>query len=78
MDFANNSECYKLYNWIKIEKKQGDLDEAQEITAVWCGNVKKLNFVAAILDFWRPSWIGNEEFLKLYSIHDNDHLYQFW
>ena len=41
-------------------------------------NVKKLNFVAAILDFWQPSWIDNEEFLTLYSIHDNDHLYQFW
>ena len=44
----------------------------------WSENVKKLNFVAAISDFWRPSWIDNEEFLTLYSIHDNDHLYQFW
>ena len=62
--------------WIKSE--QGDLDDAREITAVWCENVKKLNFVAPILDFWQPSWIGNGEFLTLYSIHDNDHLYQFW
>ena len=38
-------------------------------------NVKNLNFVAAILDFWRPSWIDNGDFLTLYSIHDNDHLY---
>ena len=38
-------------------------------------NVKKLNFVAAILDFWRPSWIDNGDFLTLYSIHSNDHLY---
>ena len=33
--------------------KQGDHDDAREITALWCWNVKKLNFVAAILDFWR-------------------------
>ena len=39
---------------------------------------KKLNFVAAIFDFWRPSWIENGEFLTLYSIHDNDDLYQVW
>ena len=39
---------------------------------------KKLNFVAAILDFWRPSWIDNGEFLTLYSIHNKDHVYQFW
>ena len=37
----------------------------------------KLNFLAAILDFSRRSWIANEEFLTLYFIHDNDHLYQF-
>ena len=29
------------------------------------------------LDLWRPSWIDNGEFFTLYSIHDNDHLYQF-
>ena len=37
-----------------------------------------MNFVAAILDFWRPSWIDNGYFIILYSIHGNDHLYQFW
>ena len=31
--------------------------------------------MAAFLDFWRPSWIDNGEFLTLYSIHDNDHLF---
>ena len=41
-------------------------------------NVKKLNIVAGILDFWRPSWIDNGEFLTIYSIYDNDHLYQFF
>ena len=41
-------------------------------------NVKKLNFVAAILDFWRPSWTDNGYFLTLYSLHGNDHLYKFW
>jgi len=44
----------------------------------WSENVKKMNFVAAILNFWRPSWIDNEEILTLYSIHHNEHLYQFW
>ena len=29
-------------------KKQGDLDDAREITPVWCGNVKK-HFMGAIL-----------------------------
>ena len=39
----------------KKKEKQGDLDDAREITVVWCWNVKKkLNFVAAILEFWRP------------------------
>ena len=38
----------------------------------------KKKIVAAILDFWQISWIDNGEFLTLYSIHDNDHLYQFW
>ena len=32
-------------------------------------------FVAAILDFWRSFWIDYEEFLTLYCIQDNDHLY---
>ena len=41
-------------------------------------NFKKLNFVAVILDFRLPSWITNGYFLTLYSIHGNDHLYQFW
>ena len=41
-------------------------------------NVKKLNFVATILDFWWPSWIDNGYFLTLYSIHLNDHSYQLW
>ena len=35
-------------NTKKILERQGDLDDAREITAVWYGNVKKLNFVAAI------------------------------
>ena len=39
---------------------------------------KKLNFVAAILDFWRPSWIDNGYLISLYSIYGNNHLYQFW
>ena len=34
---------------------------------------KKLNFVAAFLEFWRPSWIDNAEFFTLYYIYDNDH-----
>ena len=50
---------YKIaYNWSVIIQKQGDLDDAPEITAVWCGNVKKKNefrgghlgFLVAILD----------------------------
>ena len=40
--------------------------------------LKKLYFVAAILDFWRPSWIANGYFFTLYSLHGNDHLYQFY
>ena len=47
------------------------LDNAREITAVWCGNFKKLNFVAVILDFWRPSWIDNGYLISLYSIYGN-------
>ena len=38
---------------VELTKKQGDHDDAREITAVWCRNDKKLKFVAAILDFWR-------------------------
>ena len=34
--------------------------------------------MAAILDFWRPSWIDNGYFLTLYSTYANDYLYQFW
>ena len=34
----------------------------------WGKNVKALNFVAAILDFLRPSWIDNGTFITLYSI----------
>ena len=34
--------------------------------------------MAAILDFWRPSWIDNGDFLTLYSTDANDHLYKFW
>ena len=43
----------QLNHVIKKIIKQGDHDDAREITAVWCSNVKKLNFVEAILDFWR-------------------------
>ena len=39
---------------------------------------QKRNFMAAILDFWRPSWIDNGYFLTLYSICYSDHLCQFW
>ena len=40
---------------------------------------KKLNFVAAILDFWRPSWIDNGYFDKpVLYIYVNNHLYQCW
>ena len=39
---------------------------------------KKLNFVAAILNFWRPSEVDNGYFLTMYSSYANDHLYQFW
>ena len=50
----------------------GDLHGAWEITVVWCWNVKeKLNFLAAILDFWRPSWIYNGYLISLYSIYGN-------
>ena len=45
---------------------------------MWGENVKKLNFLAAILDFWQPSWIDNGYFLTLYSTYAHDHLYQFW
>ena len=34
----------------KKNRRQGDLDDAREITAVWCGNVKKTDFVGT-------SWI---------------------
>ena len=34
--------------------------------------------MAAILDFWRASWIDNGYFLILYSIQGNDHLNIFW
>ena len=39
---------------------------------------KKLNFVAAILDFWRASWIDIGNLISLYSIYGYNHLYQFW
>ena len=39
---------------------------------------KKLNFVAAILDFWRPSWNDNGYLISPYFIYGNNHLYQFW
>ena len=39
---------------------------------------KKLNFVAAIFDFRRPSWIDNAHIFTLYSIDGNDHVYQLW
>ena len=35
--------------------------------------LKKLNFVATILDFWWLSWIANG-FLTLYSIHGNEQI----
>ena len=35
-------------------------------------------FVAAILDFGRPSWIDNGYFLTMDSTYTNDHLDQFW
>ena len=41
-------------------------------------DVKKLNFVEAILDFWRPSWIDNGYLISLYSVYGNNHLYQLW
>ena len=41
------------YLFRKKEEKQGDHDDAREITAVWCSNVKKTNSVDAILDFCR-------------------------
>ena len=72
---------FKAFNWTigqRLNREQDDLDDAQEITAVWCGNGKKMIFVEAILDFWWPSWIDNGECLTLYSFHGNDHLYQFW
>ena len=34
----------------------------------WVQNVKNLNFVEAILNFRRPSWIDHEYFITLYSI----------
>ena len=49
----------------QLFNEQDDLDDARKNTAVWCGNVKKLNFVAAILDFWRPYLI---DLISLYSI----------
>ena len=36
---------------------------------------KKLNFLAAILDFWRPSWIYNGYLISLYSICGNKQLF---
>ena len=59
-----------LLELIRSKKtKQGDLDYAREITAVWCGNVKKLNFLTAILFFyWRLSWIDNGYLISLYFI----------
>ena len=47
------SPSFIIYEYENVWKKekQGDLDDAREITAVWCWNVKKINFVAAILDF---------------------------
>ena len=36
-----------------MEIKQGDLDDAREITRS-DDMPKKLNFVAAILEYWRP------------------------
>ena len=59
--------------FFKCISQRGDIDDAREITKM----SKKLNFVAAILDFGRPSWIDNGDFLTLYSIHGNDYLYQF-
>ena len=53
---------------------KGDL----EINPVWCGNVKILKFMVAILYFWRPSWIDNGYLISLHSIYGNYHLYQFW
>ena len=38
---------------------------------------KTLNFLAAILDLWRPSGIYNRYLISLYSIYGNDHFYQF-
>ena len=38
---------------------------------------KKLNFVAAIFDFWRPSLIHNGYLISLYSIYGNNKLYKF-
>ena len=61
----------------KTKQKQGDLDDAREITAVWCWNVKKLNF-AAILDFWQPCWIDYRYLINLNSMYGNNYLYQFW
>ena len=55
---------FESYHFLKIMKRK-------------CKK-KPLNFVAAILDFWRPSWIDNGYFLTLYSIHGNIYLYQFW
>ena len=52
--------------------------ESYHFLKIMSENVKKLNFVAAILDFWRPSWTDNGYFLTLYSLHGNDHLYKFW
>ena len=48
--------------------KQGDLDDAREITTVWCWNDKKkqLNFVAAILAFFNEFW---PNLVDTYKIH---------
>ena len=44
-----------------MEIKQGDLDDAREITRS-DDMPKKLNFVAAILEYWRPSLFDNGDF----------------
>ena len=50
--------------------EQGDLDDGNHHGLML--KCQKINFVAAILDFWRPYWIDNGKFLTLYSIHDNE------
>ena len=43
--------CHGFTDYNVYKEQQRDLDDAREITAAWCGNVKKINFVAVILDF---------------------------